>query len=68
MTLTLDDCIIYGEFRSYWHRCCPNEDGTVALAMFRDYYNLTNEEEKRVLELLTIERSSGGKECSHTQQ
>lgn len=59
--LTLDDCIIYGEFHSYWKRCCPEEDGMAALAMFRDYYHLTSEEEKRIKELLIIERTSGGK-------
>ena len=61
MILNNDDLSLYGSFECFWHNHCSGMDGNVALAIYRDQYNVPNKHIERIKEMLIAERTSGGK-------
>lgn len=61
MILNNDDLSLYDSFECFWYNHCSGMDGNVALAIYRDRYNVPNEYIKRIKEMLIAERTSGGK-------
>lgn len=62
MILNDDDLSLYGSFVCFWHNHCSDMDGNVALAIYRDQYNVPNKHIERIKEMLIAERTSGGKQ------
>ena len=62
MILNNDDLSLYDNFECFWHNHCSDMDGNVALAIYRDQYNVPNEYIERIKEILIAERTSGGKQ------
>lgn len=68
MILNNDDLSLYGNFECFWHNHCSCMDGNVALAIYRDQYDIPNEHIERIRKMFIAERTSGGKQWCIIQQ